>query len=593
MAESNKYRFKDLNVEDCFKDFYIVPDYQREYVWRADHEVTQLLMDLYDEFTSDKTKEYFIGTTVVFDNNGQKELIDGQQRTTTLFLMLCAFRNLYSLRGLPTNVADQLLQNVRYNEDGDEISQLHLVLQYPDSETIVQQLVAKAPKKTMNSESAKRINEAYETIYKFIADNTEKDIDELKSLFMYFLRKLKFIQILTPDINDALKIFETINDRGVGLNPMDLLKNLIFQQIPREKFYKLKDKWKELVDTLENEREKPLRLLRYFIISNYPSVTNSTNPSRGDENAIREDEIYKWFTRPENVHLYSDDPYAFVDLLIENARCYVNFAKGKDKQGNYNISLTNIIDLGGNAFRQHIILLLAARNFTPDMFDYLSRCIETYLFYFLFTKEQAKIYEKQFGKWNLTLGKVSSLDELKVWVTENIKPELDKKDAEYRMRFLTFTQDDLQQYRVRYILAKIAQYVDSSRTGIVTASSISNYIKAGVEIEHILPQTPTPEMLEQIPDYDHVKIMLGNLTLIEKSMNDVIKNKPYEQKVIEYEKSPYYITKSLAKLDSVGNNSAINRINTMLKSYDHWDAETIADRQNLLYLLSLRIWTLD
>ena len=384
MAESNKYRFKDLNVEDCFKDFYIVPDYQREYVWRAEHEVYQLLIDLYDEFSADKTKEYFIGTTVVFDNNGQKELIDGQQRTTTLFLMLCAFRNLYALRGLPTNVADQLLQNVRYNEDGDEISQLHLVLQYPDSETIIQQLVTRAPKKTMNSESAKRINEAYETIYKFIADNTEKDIDELKSLFMYFLRKLKFIQILTPDINDALKIFETINDRGVGLNPMDLLKNLIFQQIPREKFYKLKDKWKELVDTLENEREKPLRFLRYFIISNFPSVTNSTNPSRGDENAIREDEIYKWFTRPENVHLYSDDPYAFVDLLIENARCYVNFAKGKDKQGNYNISLTNIIDLGGNAFRQHIILLLAARNFTPEMFDYLSKCIETYLFYFLF-----------------------------------------------------------------------------------------------------------------------------------------------------------------------------------------------------------------
>lgn len=593
MAESNKYRFKDLNVEDCFKDFYIVPDYQREYVWRAEHEVSQLLMDLYDEFSSDKTKEYFIGTTVVFDNNGQKELIDGQQRTTTLFLMLCAFRNLYALRGLPTNVADQLLQNVRYNEDGDEISQLHLVLQYPDSETIIQQIVSKAPKRTMTSESAKRINEAYETIYKFIADNTEKDIDELKSLFMYFLRKLKFIQILTPDINDALKIFETINDRGVGLNPMDLLKNLIFQQITRDKFYKLKDKWKELVDTLENEHEKPLRFLRYFIVSNYPSTANSTDPSRGDENTIREDDIYKWFTRKENVHIYSDDPYAFVDLLIENAHCYVNFARGKDKMGNYNISLSNIIDLGGNSFRQHIILLLAARNFDTEMFDYLSKCIETYLFYFLFTKEQAKIYEKQFGKWNLTLGQVTTLDELKVWVTENIKPEIDKKDAEYRLRFLSFTQDDLQLYRVRYILAKIAQYVDCARTGVMTASSISNYIKLGVEIEHILPQTPTPEMEERIQDYDRVKIMLGNLTLIEKSMNDVIKNKPYEDKVREYEKSPYYITKSLAKLDSVGTNSAINRINTMLKSYDHWDAETIADRQQLLYMLSLRIWSLN
>jgi len=590
MAESNKYRFKDLNVEECFKDFYIVPDYQREYVWRADHEVSQLLMDLYDEFSSDKNKEYFIGTTVVFDNNGQKELIDGQQRTTTLFLMLCAFRNLYASRGLPTNVADQLLQNVRYDEDGNEVSQLHLVLQYPDSETIIQQIVDRSPQKTAKSESAKRINDAYETIYKIIADNTEKDVDELKSLFMYFLRKLKFIQILTPDINDALKIFETINDRGVGLNPMDLLKNLIFQQIPRDKFYKLKDKWKELVDTLENEHEKPLRFLRYFIISNFPSINNSAN---GDENGIREDEIYKWFTRKNNVPIYSNDPYGFVDLLIENARYYVNFARGKDKYGNYSVNLTNIINLGGNAFRQHIILLLAARNFSQEMFDYLSKCIETYLFYFLFTKEQAKIYEKQFGKWDLTLGHISSLNELKEWVTNNIKPEIDKKDTEYRMRFLSFSQEDLQQYRVRYILAKIAQYVDSSRTGVVTTSSISNYVKLGVEIEHILPQTPTPEMVELIPEYDRVKIMLGNLTLIEKSMNDVIKNKPYSEKVLEYEKSPYYITKSLAKLDSVGNNSAINRINTMLKSYDHWDAETVADRQRLLYELSLKIWTLD
>ena len=50
----NKYRFKDLNVEECFKDFYIVPDYQREYVWRAEYEVSQLLMDLYDEFSTDQ-----------------------------------------------------------------------------------------------------------------------------------------------------------------------------------------------------------------------------------------------------------------------------------------------------------------------------------------------------------------------------------------------------------------------------------------------------------------------------------------------------------------------------------------------------------
>jgi uncharacterized protein with ParB-like and HNH nuclease domain len=592
MSDSNKYRFKDLNVEECFNDFYVVPDYQREYVWRAEYEVAQLLIDLYDEFSTDKSKEYFIGTTVVFDNNGVKELIDGQQRTTTLFLMLCAFRNLYALHGLSTKVADQLLQNVRFNDKGDEISQLHLILQYSDSECILQQIVDKDENKSLSSESAKRINDAYESIYKFISSNTEKDVDELKSFFMYFLRKLKFIQILTPDINDALKIFETINDRGVGLNPMDLLKNLIFQQVERSKFDKLKDRWKELVTILEASQERPLRFLRYYIVSNYPSLDNSSNPLNKGENVVREDEIYKWFTRPSNVHLYSTDPYMFVENLIENARCYVNFSHGKDKNGNVNTYLDNITKLGGNAFRQHLILLLTARCFSAEMFNYLCKSIETYLFYFLFTKEQAKIYEKQFGKWNLSLSKVQTIDELKAWVTDYIKPEIDKKETEYKLRFLNFRQDDLQVYRVRYILAKIAQFVDNARIGVESPTFLSNYIRAGVEIEHILPWTALPGMKEAIDGYDSLKMLLGNLTLIEKSMNSAVGNKSFEEKVIEYAKSPFYITRSIANLDIVGDNTAINRINKYLRSYECWDERTIRDRQELLYTLSLEIWNL-
>ena len=92
---NGQYDYSDLTVEKTFKEFYIVPDYQREYVWEAEKHVIQLLNDMYDAYSANKDKEYFIGTTVVFNNNGQLELIDGQQRTTTLFLMLCAFRNIY------------------------------------------------------------------------------------------------------------------------------------------------------------------------------------------------------------------------------------------------------------------------------------------------------------------------------------------------------------------------------------------------------------------------------------------------------------------------------------------------------------------
>ena len=77
-----------------------------------------------------------------------------------------------------------------------------------------------------------------------------------------------FIQIST-DVSSALKIFETINERGVGLNPMDLLKNLLFTQVKPEEFTRLKAEWKKITAPLERHKEKPLRFLRYFIMANY------------------------------------------------------------------------------------------------------------------------------------------------------------------------------------------------------------------------------------------------------------------------------------------------------------------------------------
>ena len=551
------------------------------------------MTDFYDAYSSDKNKEYFIGTTVVFDNHGQKELIDGQQRTTTLFLILCAFHQLYMEIGLPTEAIDKKIKDYRVDKNGLPIQQPRLVLQYSDCENVIEKIINHGEIKEVKSLSAERLIEAYSTIYEFLRVNSADNPSELGKLFVYFFRKLKFIQILAPDINDALKIFETINDRGIGLNPMDLLKNLIFQQVERSKFEGLKSKWKSLIDTLEKANERPLRFLRYYIVSNHPSPDNSSNPLNKGENMVREDEIYKWFTRESNACLYSPDPNPFVDDLIDNARCYVNFAMGKDKDGNANYYLENINKLGGKAFRQHLILLLTARSFTAEMFNYLCKSIETYLFYCLLTKEQAKIYEKLFGKWNLSLCKVHTIEELRIWVSENIKPEISKKESDFKVHFLNFKQDDLQLYRVRYILAKIAQYVDEARKGVPSPSSIQHYLLSGVEIEHILPWTPLPGMEETIVNYHEWKIMLGNLTLLEKSMNSVIGNKSFEEKVQEYAKCPYYITSSLAKLDVVGENSAINRLNLKLRSFLSWNETSIQERQEMLYNLALEIWSID
>ena len=63
--------------------------------------------------------------------------------------------------------------------------------------------------------------------------------------------------------------------------------------------------------------------------------------------------------------------------------------------------------------------------------------------------------------------------------------------------------------------------------------------------------------------------------------------------MIEYAKSPFYITRSIANLDIVGDNTAINRINKYLCSYEHWSEAEIRDRQEMLYNLSLEIWNLE
>ena len=584
-----KYTFEDLTVDKSFQNyFYVVPDYQREYVWESEKHVKQLLVDVYDAYTADRNKEYFIGTTVVFSDKGNTcELIDGQQRTTTLFLMLCAFRNIYKELGLPTKAMDNLISQPTYDHNGDEVNKYHLELQYEASSNI---LVCIAEQKEYTGEislSTKRIEAAYQSIVSFIKENTERDNDELKRFFMYFLRNLKFIQISTPDINDALKIFETINERGAGLNPMDLLKNLIFRQIERSQFDRLKDRWQQLVSMLENEKEKPLRFLRYFIMANYPSLKNS---ARGDENTVREDEIYDWLTDNADKCDYVRNPFKFVDLLLENATCYINFAKGKDKNGNRTPYLDNIIRLGGGAFRQHLIVLLTARNLPDETFLYLAKNLENYLFYALFTKVQSKIFEKLFGKWNLTLTNVRNHEQMVDFVERYIKPETEKLAAEYKARFILFKQGDLQQYRLKYILAKLSQYVDMAHSGLKEVPLLDNYFKSGTEIEHILPQTPQADLKEQYPNYEELLPMLGNLTLLEQPMNGAIQNSKYELKLPVYATSKIYLTSSLHHLDMVGINTAVTRINKQLISFDHWDAETIRMRQEMLYNLSLDIW---
>jgi len=591
MNDNNiQIQFKYLDIENCFKNFYVVPDYQREYVW-AETQVNQLLEDVYEEFDNNKLKEYFIGSTVVFKNEDALfELIDGQQRTTTLFIIVCAFKKVYRELGIDIDTIERMIKDKTVNASGDSVDRYKLELQYKDSSNILVKIADNLDRPLTLVGSAERLFNAYEAVVTFLRERFKGEADPLKRFFVYIYRKLKFIQIETPEINDALKIFETINERGVGLNPMDLLKNLLFRNVGRDDFNDLKDKWKSLIKLLETNNEKPLRFLRYFIMANY-----KVNNQRGEE-VIREEEIYKWFVKPENVIQcnYQKKPFEFVDLMLDNAICYVNFFKGLNRDGGKNVYLDNIAKLGGGGFKQHLILLLAARNLPINLFNYFAKQVETLVFYYFLTREQTKEFERNFSKWAKEIIQIKSPDPLKVFIKKYFEPVILQKENEYKIRFMETRQNTVQQYRLRYILAKIAQYVDQERMGAYNPQTLDGYITKGIEVEHILPQNPEISLRNEFGDeYDDLKIRLGNLTLLEKSMNVVVGNDFFVIKVVEYAKSPYYISKSIAALDVIGVNSSINRLNMKLKSYNHWDKETILDRQEMLYRLSKDIWKIE
>lgn len=581
----NKIDNNNLNVSGIFKNFYLVPDYQREYVWVEKH-VSQLLEDINEEFEADNKaeSEYFIGSIVVCENEDKRyEVIDGQQRLTTLFVALSALKNY--LKSFNEDVADiqGMLFSTTRDSAGKQVSAFRLELQYENCSDVLSHIVDDNAPDEFQSNSEENIVEAYNTVRRFVEINF-KSLDDFYPFLGYFLNNVKLIQIETPKISDALKIFETINERGVGLNPMDLLKNLIFRHVDKKDFNKLKDKWKIITTLLESHDEKPLRFLRYFIMANY-QVKNA----KGEE-IIREDEIYDWITSNKSQCKYESEPFVFVDFMKANAEAYVNYLKGKDKNGDDNIYLDNIKKLSGS-FRQHHMLLLSAKDMKKDLFDHLTKQIEVLIFYYILTKEPTKEFERKFSKWAKEIKLIDTQEKLNVFINQTLLKDVVAKANDFKNAFLFFHERSLQRYRLRYILGKLTQFIDQQMLGVYEDRNLDNYLMKGIEIEHILPQMPEKELRDSLgDDYDELKSKLGNLTLFEKPQNIVAGNNYFNEKKSLYKTSKFNLTKSIAIIETVGNDSAVNRTNKYLKSFNAWSRETIKERQDVLFGIAQDIW---
>ena len=586
---------QDFSLGEVFQSFYNVPDYQREYVWgeadakgeRGD-EVEHFLRDIHNEFeqaTREDAPEYFIGTIVVCPNKDVVfDLIDGQQRTTTAFLVLCAIRDVFaaSEEKVPETLRSQIA-STSIDWEGKTTDRMRLNLQYEDAKDVLDDYGHGALVSTVqDTRSIRNLANSYAAIREFLRTTFGDDADRVRKFYGYFINKVKLIRIQTPDVSRALKIFETINERGVGLDAMDLLKNLLFMSAPTSDYAKLKDIWKDITQEIYQAGEKPLRFLRYYLMATYDVDAK-----------LREEEIYSWLVKNERQTGHASDPLAFAKRLRDGAAAYKQFVRGCNPQGEFEHGVANTRALGGSAIKQHFVLLLAGRHLEPGLFTRLAEGIEQVMFVWLISGVSAKDYERLIAAAANTLRGVRTKAQFDDFETHAFTAEKRRRGKDFYDALLELYTWDLRKFRMKYLLAKLTQHIDIEAYGKEGRQALGHYLDTRNDVEHVLPQTPSAAAASEFgPKHDDPYYIqsLGNLIWLERSINRVIGNAAYSSKITVYPTSQFLLARCQAAPLKVGVNDSITRTMNRLNPAPVWNKAAVDQRQEWMADRALEIW---
>lgn len=257
----SKLNIDQKTVKDLFsgkKTNFLIPDYQRPYAW-GETECMTLWEDLflfsfpesdYEEFDSDND-EYFLGPIVTFKNEeGKMEIIDGQQRLTTLMLLLRAFYDKYG------NMKDDRAIKTSRNIEQciwktDEFGDADKTILKIDSEVATDETKDEFLKILRTGEVSEKEKSKYAENYRFFQKKIEEFLNSYPDWFSFLPIRIMNNCILLPieaeSQDTALRIFSTLNDRGKPLSDADIFKAQFYKYYSdkgeKETFI---EKWKDL-----------------------------------------------------------------------------------------------------------------------------------------------------------------------------------------------------------------------------------------------------------------------------------------------------------------------------------------------------------
>lgn len=480
---------------------YVVPRFQREYSW-GEEEISELWKDLISNISLKDGKlcnqEYFIGSLVLVgeDKSTEFKIVDGQQRLTTIAILLSALVEAFKqvdqpelAKGLYSFIEGRDVSNRQFfkleNENPkpflqNAIQNFEKVDTTPvtDEETNLYNGFWFFSKKLTKASLAKEFQSFWETTS---CDELRKYCSALEAIRDQALTFLKTIYITVGNEDEAYTIFETLNARGMDLSPIDLMKNEIFKVLSDEHpVDNAKFKWKALQANL-NAREERINtdvFVRHFWLSKFEFTT--------------EDKIYKSFKRITKGDVSTIRP--FLDDLVKESDNYKRVIapqlsdwKQQEERAVYNsLAALNIFKV--TQVRTLLIALLAQRE--QKLVDLTSfRVCTTMLenFHFLFsalTSSRASGLESKYSKYARNLRACKKAIETEA-VIKGLRDDLKQKVPSVEatreaFKKLSFTDDETRHKKlIQYIFKRWEMWLQG--TNELEPSQIT--------LEHIAPQS--------------------------------------------------------------------------------------------------------
>lgn len=517
--EANKVVFKKVFSEEFW---FVIPEYQRSYVWQEEN-VSELVEDLLYAFAEKPHSDYFLGSLVLKRTTDSSypeyEVLDGQQRLTTFFMMMAVLRDIVS----HPNTRDTIQRKIYQEENRLENIPARMRITYKirdkvedfikefivqqDGTTKEEQLKSYLDRDNVSlSNMAKAINLLRAT---FLHQQSELDLEEF---IRFIFNKAMFIYVSTDNMEDAFRLFTILNDRGIPLTNADILKSQNIGALESEKdVQKYAKIWEEIEGKHGENFDRFLQFIRTIL------VKEKARMSLLDE---FNEKIYKGKPKPKL------QPGKETFQLIEKYNeIYEDFIELQEKT--LSNSYKNLVTIMKIGFRSD--------DWIPPLMHYCykfgTNCLDKFL---------QKLEFKFAGDWVCGVTPTMRIEAM-----NNILKAIDQTSPEDLVSLIDnpnlFAINE-QEYRqniegniykkqyCRYLLLKL-EYLLSDNT-----VHLSNYNY--ITVEHILPQNPAKnsqwrkDFTDEEREYWVDK--LANLVLINKRKNSALSNLNFAEKKKRY-----------------------------------------------------------